>query len=65
MDPVTITALVGLAVKYGPEAVEGIIDLYDKKTNPTIAEVRAAFAKLKTYEEYGIPDVAPTVPPVP
>ena len=59
MDPVTITALIGLAAKYLPETIQGIISLYESKTQPTVADVRAAFAQLKPYEAYGIPDKAP------
>lgn len=59
LSATTLEALVTLGAKYGPIAVQAIIDLF-KKTDPTIADVEAAFAQLKKYEDFGIPAVAPT-----
>lgn len=56
-----IEAIVVLAAKYGPEIVPTITGLFTK-ANPTVADVEAAFANLKPYSAYGIPDIAP--PPV-
>ena len=58
-----ILTLVQALVKYGPEAVQAIINLL-KKSNPTVADVETLFAGLKPYSYYGIPDVVPTSPPV-
>ncbi len=59
MSPALLEALVIAAVKYGPGFVSDIIGLFKQKTPPTIDEVEALFAKVKPYEAYGIPDVAP------
>jgi hypothetical protein len=58
----TITSLINLAVKYGPVAVQAFIELF-KKGEPTIAEVEAAFAGLRKYEDIGIPDQVPAGSP--
>ncbi len=57
----TLATLVSLADKYGPVAVQGIINLF-KKADPTITDVEAAFAQLKPYSDFGIPDKAPAAP---
>lgn len=61
MSPAAIEAIVILAVKYGPPAVDGIIALFKKK-DATIEDVEAAFAPLKEYASYGIPELAPVKP---
>lgn len=61
MSIAAIEALVVLAAKYEPEAISGIIQLFTK-ANVTVADVEAAFAVLKPYSAYNIPDVAPTTP---
>lgn len=58
----TLTALINLAVKYGPTAVQAFIELF-KKGDPTITEVEAAFAGLRKYEDLGIPDKVPAGSP--
>lgn len=50
-----VIALATLAVKYGPEVVPPIIEAFKKK-DATIEDVEKAFAPLKKYEDYNIPD---------
>lgn len=56
-----LVAIVQLAAKYGPELIHGIIALFEKET-VTVADVKAAFAPLKPYSAYGIPDKLPEQP---
>lgn len=58
MSALTIEAIIQLAAKYGPEIVPAITALFTKAA-PTIDDVEKAFANLKPYSAYGIPDVAP------
>ena len=58
MTAAGIEALVILGAKYGPQIVLDIEALF-KKSDPTISDVAAIFAKVKPYGAYGIPDVAP------
>lgn len=56
-----------LALKFGPQLALGFAKLFEKKT-VTVEDVEAAFAQLKPYSAYGIPDkidTDPSVPPVP
>lgn len=53
--------LILFGLKYGPEAVAEIGVLL-KKNTATVDDVLAAFANLKPYSAYGIPDIAPTKP---
>lgn len=66
MSATAVEALITLAVKYGPTAVEGIINLFKKQNSDgtfTLADVEAAFTSLKKYEGYGIPDKVPAGSP--
>jgi hypothetical protein len=56
----TLQAIIQLAAKYGPEAVADIIALFSKKGGVTPQDVIDAFASLKPYAAYGIPDKVPT-----
>jgi hypothetical protein len=60
MDPATLSLILSLAVKYGPEFVLEVIALFKKK-ELTIDDVEALFKNVKPYSAYGIPDVVPTV----
>ncbi len=64
LGPGTVADIISLAAKFGAPAALSLIDLYKKSHDGgvTVDEVKAAFSALKTYEEYGIPDVAPTAP---
>jgi hypothetical protein len=55
----TLQAIIQLAAKYGPEAVADIIALFSKKGGVTPQDVIDAFAPLKAYAAYGIPDKVP------
>lgn len=58
MSPAIIGLLVQFGLQYGPEAVNGIIAVL-KNPAATIADVEAAFANLKPYSAYNIPDTTP------
>jgi len=51
--------ILSFAAKYGIPAAEEIIAVL-KKPDATIADVEAAFAKVKTYDSYNIPNLPPT-----
>lgn len=50
-----IALILRLLDKYGPKLVDTWLALFEKKT-VTVADVRVAFAPLKTWAEYNIPD---------
>jgi len=57
MDPATITLLIGLAVKYGPDVVFLIIAQIKKlegQDTVSVADIEAVFLPLKPYSSYGI-----------
>lgn len=59
MNPI-VTLLIQAAIQYGIPAAEEIIAVL-KKPDATIADVEALFAKVKTYDQYNIPNL-PTAP---
>ncbi len=62
MSAAAIEALIILGAKYGPEvvlALTGMIKKIREGKPVTIEDVEAAFANLKPYGAYGIPDKAP------
>lgn len=63
LGPGAVADIISLAAKFGIPAAMSLIDLYKKAHDGgvTVEEVKSAFAALKTYEEYGIPDKVPTV----
>jgi hypothetical protein len=63
MPPALIVGLVTAGLTYGPQFVSDIVAILN---NPaaSVADVEAAFANLKPYAAYGIPDIAPTKPTV-
>jgi len=57
MDPATITLLIGIAVKYGPDLVFSLIASIKKlegQATVSVADIEAAFEPLKPYSSYGI-----------
>ncbi len=48
--------LVQAGLKYGPDIVLEITSLL-KKSDATIADVEALFGKIKTYEQFEIPEL--------
>lgn len=61
MPPQLIIMLVQAGLTYGPQFVTDIAGIL-KNPASTVADVEAAFANLKPYSVYGIPDVAPKAP---
>jgi hypothetical protein len=56
MNPTLVALLVQYGLQYGiPAAMEIIAVL--RNSNATISDVEALFAKIKTYEQYNIPDI--------
>ena len=55
MSPL-ITLLVTAGLQYGPEFVTSIIAIIENP-NATVADVKAAFANLKPYTAYNIPNL--------
>lgn len=55
--------LIQFALQYGIPAAEDIIAAL-KKPDATIADVEALFAKIKSYDQYNIPNLPTTVPAV-
>lgn len=51
-----IPILLQYALQYGVPAVLDVIAVL-KKSDATIADVEAMFAKVKNYDQYGIPEV--------
>lgn len=64
MTPTLIITIIGLAEKYGPQVFTMIQNLVNKK-DATIADVEAAYAQLKPYSDFGIPDAIPQTAPGP
>lgn len=54
----TVQDIIKLAAQYGPPAFYSVLGLL-KKDAVTIADVESAFAFLKPYDSYGIPDKVP------
>jgi hypothetical protein len=61
MDTATLSLILTLAVRYGPEFVLEVIALFKKK-DLTVDDVEALFQNVKPYSAYGIPDVVPAKP---
>lgn len=57
MPETLIPLLIQFGLQYGPEAVTSIIALI-KNQGATLQDVENAFANLKPYAAYGIPDAA-------
>lgn len=57
MNP-TILLIIQYAITYGIPAAQDLIAIL-KKPDATIADVEALFAKVKTYEQYNIPNNPP------
>ena len=58
MSPL-ISLLVTAGLQYGPEFVTSIIAILENP-NSTVADVKAAFANLKPYSAYNIPNLPVT-----
>lgn len=59
MTPTALEAIIILAAKYGPQLALNIVALFKSK-EVTVEQVEQAFANLKPYEAYGIPEVVTT-----
>lgn len=57
MTPALIATLVQYAVQYGIPAVMDVIAII-KRPDATIADVEAMFSKVKTYDQYNIPNIS-------
>lgn len=56
MNPTLVALIIQYGLQYGiPAAMEIIAVL--RNTNATLSDVEALFAKIKTYEQYNIPDI--------
>lgn len=53
-----VITLLALAEKYGPTVFAVIKALTDKK-DATVADVELAYAQLRPYESFGIPNIVP------
>lgn len=58
IPPQLIILLVQFGLQYGPVAVAKIVTVLENP-NSTVADVKAAFADLKPYADYGIPGKVP------
>jgi len=56
MNPTLVALLVQYGLQYGIPAAMEIISVL-RNSNATISDVEALFAKIKTYEQYNIPDI--------
>lgn len=66
MSPIVAFAITE-AIQYGPAFIKQIIELCQKK-DLTIAEIDAAFASVKPYDAWNIPNIptqTPTSPVIP
>jgi len=61
MNPALIGVILQFAVQYGIPAAQEAIALL-KKPDATLADVEALFAKVKTYEQYNIPNLQTPAP---
>lgn len=59
MSPAAIEAIIILVAKYGPSVIESIKGLFNKEA-VTIDDVQAAFADLKEYDAFNIPNAPVT-----
>lgn len=61
MPPQLILLTAQLLLKYGPTVAQDFVILFHKDA-PTLDDWKALFAKVKTYEDYAPPVLAPTAP---
>lgn len=56
MNPALVALIIQYGLQYGTPAAMEIIAVL-KNSNATISDVEALFTKIKTYEQYNIPDI--------